>query len=255
MARTPAERFIGGSISSNPRNRITFNANARRGWTEAGGYSERAETNIGIKPASNVEVRVGPELDRSRSIGQYVTAVSDATAEATFGRRYVFSTVDQTTLSTGIRTSVAFSPTLTVESYLQPFVSSGDYGPLKQLRAPRTYEFDVYGQDVGTSVRDSLGTYTVDPDGGGPAASFRVRDRDYSFRSFNGSAVVRWEWHRGSTLYVVWQQNRSLTRTATGESASDDRIGRFSPYRETRALFDIPPQNVLQVKVTYWLNP
>jgi len=242
-------------VSSSPRGRVTLNANARHGWNSAGGFSSAGEANVTLKPASNIEVRVGPELERSRASAQYVTSVGDALATATFGRRYVFASLDQTTLAMGLRANMAFSPTLTVESYLQPFVSSGDYGTFKQLRAANTYAFDRFGEDVGTATRDSLGTYTIDPDGAGPSPRFTVRDRDYSFRSLKGSAVLRWEWHRGSTLFLVWQQNRALNRAATGEFAQDGRIGRFDPISEARGLFGLPPQNVLQVKATYWLNP
>ena len=207
-----------------------------------------------MKPASNVELQVGPELSRSRNLSQYVTSVGDAAAP-TFGRRYLFATLDQTTLVMDTRLNVAFSPRLTLEMYAQPFVSTGDYGALKQLRAARTFAFDEFGRDVGASARDSAGVYRVDPDGAGPAAAFTVSDRDFSFRSLRGNAVLRWEWHPGSTLFLVWQQNRALNVAATGAHALDGRVGRFDPYRDARELFGLPADNVLQVKLTYWLNP
>jgi hypothetical protein len=175
--------------------------------------------------------------------------------EATFGRRYVFAALDQSTVALTMRANVAFSPALTLEMYAQPFVSSGDFLALKQLRAARGYEFDVYGVTVGTAVRDSNGVYAIDPDGAGPAAGFRVSDRDFSSRSLRGNAVLRWEWHPGSTLFLVWQQSRAFDATATGANARDGRIGRLNPSSEAAELFRIKPDNVLQVKVTYWLNP
>ena len=255
LARTPASRSLNASVSSNPRQRVTFNMGGRYGRNEAGGFHSGIETSVTVKPASSVELRIGPELNRSRTVAQYVTAVSDATEAETFGRRYVFASIDQATLSMRMRANVAFSPALTIESYVEPFVSSGDYGALKQLRTPGTYEFDTYGVDRGTVTRGDDGTFSIDPDADGPAPGFSVRDRDYSFRSLVGSAVLRWEWNPGSTLYLVWQQNRSLNRIVTGDPAIDDRIGRFDPVGESRGLFAIPPQNVLQLKVTYWLNP
>ena len=254
LAARPTEHSLGTWASTNPRGRLTLDVQGNLGWNAAGGRSQRVEAGVAMKPASNVELRVGPELSRSRNVSQYVTSVGDATA-STFGRRYLFATLDQTTLAMDTRLNVAFSPRMTLEMYAQPFVSTGDYGALKQLRAARTFAFDEFGRDVGSSSRDSAGVYRIDPDGAGPATAFTVSDRDFSFRSLRGNAVLRWEWHPGSTLFLVWQQNRALNLAATGEHALDGRVGRFDPYRDARELFGLPADNVLQVKVTYWLNP
>jgi hypothetical protein len=255
LAVRPREQSFGMFVNSNPRNRTTLNVQANQGWNAAGGSSQRLETNVGVRVASNVEVRVGPQLNRSHTVAQYVTSVRDATMDATFGRRYIFAPIDQTTLSMSTRLNVAFSPRLTLEMFAQPFVSSGDYGALKQLRGPGRFEFDEYGRTTGTMTRDSTGIYTIDPDGSGPAARFGVSDRDFSFRSLRGNAVLRWEWSAGSTLFLVWQQSRALDETATGLNARTDRIGRVNAYSDAAELFRIRPDNVLQLKVTYWLNP
>ena len=59
-------------------------------------------------------------------------------------------------------------------------------------------------------LRQDDGTYLVDPDGAGAADPFTVNDQDFNARSFLGNAVLRWEWSPGSTLFLVWQQTRSL---------------------------------------------
>ena len=255
LARRPSGHGFGAELSSNENLPLSVWMRAAHERDVIGGRGTEAEFNVQWKPASNVRLSMGPEFETGRAAAQYVTSVGDPAAAATFGRRYVFAPLEQTTLSLGLRANVAFTPKLTVESYLEPFVSSGNYGTYAQLRAPRTHDFAVYGEDLGTIARDTAGMYHVDPDAGGPSAAFVVPDRDYTYRSLRGSAVLRWEWRRGSTLYLVWQQQRELERVATGEFAGDDRIGRFDPANEARGLLAIPPQNVLQVKVTYWLNP
>ena len=255
LGRSPATRSLRWELSSNENRPLSVDIEGNHDRDAIGGYGNRVGFGVEWKPASNVQLSVEPGFERERAAMQYVTSIGDATAVATFGRRYVFAALDQTTLAMGLRANVAFTPKLTVETYVEPFLSSGDYGTLKQLRAPRTYDFDVYGTDAGTLERDAEGVYVVDPDGTGAAPAFRIADRDYTYRSLLGNAVLRWEWRRGSALYLVWQQARSLERTATGEFAADGRIGRFDPGGEARGLFAIPPQNVLQLKVTYWLNP
>jgi hypothetical protein len=43
-------------------------------------------------------------------------------------------------------------------------------------------------------------------DGG---ATLRLDDPDFNLRSFRSNVVLRWEWRPGSTLFLVWQQDRS----------------------------------------------
>jgi hypothetical protein len=58
------------------------------------------------------------------------------------------------------------------------------------------------------------------------------------------NAVLRWEYRPGSTLYLVWQQNRR------------DRLdtGSFDLGGDFRALRSIEPDNIFIVKVNYWLG-
>ena len=41
--------------------------------------------------------------------------------------------------------NVTFTPSLSLEMYAQPFFASNDFGALKELREPRTYDFLEYG--------------------------------------------------------------------------------------------------------------
>ncbi len=164
-------------------------------------------------------------------------------ASATYGRRYVFANLDQSTIAMDTRLDWTFTPELTLQLYAQPFVSSGSYSSFKQLHAPRTYAFDVYGTGVGTITR-SGSIYTVDPDGTGPASSFAIRDPDFNVRSLHGDAVLRWEYRPGSTLFFVWQQQRQ----------GFEPMGDFSFRRDAGAIFRAPPTNQFLVKVAYWIG-
>jgi hypothetical protein len=136
-----------------------------------------------------------------------------------------------------------FTPNLTLQVYAQPFVSAGKYDDFKQLHAPRTVNFDVYGQGTGTITRGN-GLYTVDPDGSGPAPSFAIGNPDFNVRSLHGDAVLRWEYRPGSTLYFVWQQERNDYQP----------YGDFAFRRDAGAIFRTVPTNVFLVKLAYWLG-
>jgi hypothetical protein len=150
---------------------------------------------------------------------QYVTTRADASYQPTYGARYVFAPLRQTELGIETRLNVTFSPALSLETYIQPLLSSADYGAPKQLVAPKTFDFTPYGG--------------------------AVPDRDFNLRSLRGNAVLRWEWREGSTLFVAWQQSRL---DAAG-------IGDFDFRRDRAALLGTRPDNILLVKMNYWLNP
>jgi hypothetical protein len=138
---------------------------------------------------------------------------------------------------------------------MQPLVSSGQYAGLREFATPRTFDFVRYGRDAGTMSRQANGTYLIDPDGSGPAASFTVADRDFNVRSLLGNAVLRWEWSPGSTLYLVWQQSRSARLEASAFDAQGAAgVGDFDLSHDSGELFRIRPDNIFQIKVNYWLS-
>ena len=44
---------------------------------------------------------------------------------------------------------------------------------------------------------------------GGAGGAFTFSDPDFTTRSLRGSAVLRWEYRPGSTVYFVWTQQRT----------------------------------------------
>ena len=109
--------------------------------------------------------------------------------------------------------------------------------------------------DAGTATRDTTGRTTIDPDGTGPARSFGVDDRDFTFASLRGNAVLRWEWRPGSTLYVVWQQERAERLAGIDAERRGRDLGRLELGDDVQDLLRVRPVNVLMFKVSYWLNP
>jgi hypothetical protein len=255
LTRTPPASGLRLDVASDPRRRTvvsgTINRTVDRTGLDQGAYS----ASVALKPADNWEVRVGPVLNRVRLPAQYVTTVTDSLAARTYGRRYVFAPLDQTTLGIDTRLNVTFRPRLTLELYAQPFLATNDFGALKELRAPRSFDFDVYGVDAGSATGDSTGRTTIDPDGAGPASAFRVDDRDFTLASLRGNAVLRWEWRSGSTLYLVWQQERAERLGAVDLARRGRDVGALDFADDAQGLLRARPVNVVTFKVSYWLNP
>ena len=143
----------------------------------------------------------------------------------------------------GATVNVTFSPRLSLEVFARPFLGSGTFGGLTELTRPRSFDFARYDR-VGTVTRDG-DAIVVDPDGAGPADAFDIDDETFTTRSLRGSAVMRWEWRAGSTLFLVWQHQRE----------NEDALGTVRLRRDLRELGRARPDNVFVVKLSWWLNP
>ena len=211
----------------------------QRDWEQS--WTARAA--LEWKPGARLSLRVEPQIERTGTSAQYVDTFDDPAATQTFGHRYVFADLDQTTVSASVRLNWIFTPKLSLEVYAQPLLSSGRYTGFKELARPRSYDFTAYPDPSPTTDPDRI---VVDPDGaGGPAAGEEIDDPNFSLASLRGNAVLRWEYSPGSTLFLVWTQNRSDTET----------IGTFRTGRAIDRLFGASADNIFLVKVSYWWNP
>ena len=250
VAVNPVTDVFSGNVSTDSRRRVVFNVNPRYQHNHEGGFQSAVNTSLRWKAASNVALTFGPSYNFTRGVQQYVTAVDDATNTAFAGERYVFSSLVQKTLSMDTRLAVTFTPNSSLELYAQPFIATGNYSDFKEFDAPRQLRKSIYGRDRGTIAATTganglVTSYTVDPDGVGPAASFSFDNPSFDARSLIGNVVYRWEYRPGSTLFLVWTQSRS-------DQLTD--VGTLDFARDRRALFSAHPDNIFLVKVNYWLG-
>ncbi len=94
---------------------------------------------------------------------------------------------------------------------------------------------------MGTATENADGSTTIDPSDGSDPFTLA---RDFTVRSLQGNAVLRWQYRPGSTLFLVWQQQREGV-----EGDGSLRLG-----RDVGGLFTDPPTNVFLVKLSYWLG-
>ena len=192
------------------------------------------------KPGSNLSLSAGPILSRETNPIQWVTIVHDPLMTATFGSRYVFGHIDQRMVATEVRLNWTFTPRLTLQAYLQPFLAVGRYNRFKELAKPKSLDYNVYGEG-GSTIAYADGSYTIDSDGDGPAAAFSFGDPDFNVKSLRGTVVLRWEYLPGSLLYFVWTQNR----------ADYAHPGDFRLRRDLGDLLTAPGDNIFLIKVSY----
>ena len=256
LARDPAGYSMGLGFGTVNQARVSVRTGINYGEDDSGAWERNVNFDLRLRTGEHFETQIGSSFSQSYATAQYVTSVADPTATGTFGRRYIFADLRQNTLEIDARFNVTLTPRLTIEIFAQPLLGSGNYQNLKELRAPGSFDFTRYGVDAGTLTPvDGERSYESDPDGAGPATPFRLDNEDFNIRSLRSNAVLRWEWRPGSTLFVVWQQTRSGRLDAFDPSSPFHRVGNFRFGRDAGDLFELRPDNVFMVKLSYWLNP
>ncbi len=197
------------------------------------------------KPNTQITFSFGPSYTVNDEPRQWVGNFDDPLAVNTYNTRYVFGSIRQHTLSTDIRLNWTFTPTLSLQLFMQPFFAVGAYSDFKELAKPRSNELNIFGTNGSQISYDAENEeYTVDPDGTGPAQPFTFDNPDFNYKSLRGTAVLRWEVMPGSIFYFVWSHNQ----------ANYDDPGNFSLGKDFKNLWRTSGDNVFLVKFSYWLD-
>jgi len=203
-----------------------------------GGWQRGWDFSLSARPGDRWDVSLNTEWTRGQEGMQYVATIPTS-GGSTYGNRYVFALLDGAEGSARLRVNYLITPRLTLETYAEPFASSGRFHLFGELAAPRSRSIRRYGTDGTTIDRNPDGTYTV-TDG---AETFDLEPEDYNVRSFRSNAVLRWEWRPGSTLFLVWQQDRSA-----------DRALRLARPVDLWDALDTTGSNFLAIKISYWTS-
>jgi hypothetical protein len=242
----------GGPLMLTPSNwtldlALRSNRNARTSWdlefsmarNELDGRVLEGEARLAGRPGTQWEMSIEGGYRHEIAPRQFVTTRGGGSA-ATFGGRYVFARIARSQVVAQLRAAYAVTPDLTVEAYLEPFAASGRYRDFGELEAARSFALRTYGSAAGTTLaRTNDSTYTV-TDG---AQQFTFGVPDFDVRSLRSNLVLRWEWQPGSTLFLVWQQDRGRRARPTGDVGPGGLLD----------AFETPGDHFLALKVSYWL--
>ena len=193
------------------------------GWVEfewennsVGSTHREVSGSIRIRPTSRFEISLRPRYSWDFNDAQWVENL-DANADGE-DDLFLYGALDSQTLDLTTRANILFSRDLSVEVYVQPFISAGRYAHFKALAKPRSYSFAKHP---------------------GPEKS-----PDFRNRSLHSNAVLRWEYKPGSTLFIVWSQFRD----------DESEVGAFRPGHNLRRSFIDEGTNIFLVKLNYWLH-
>jgi hypothetical protein len=196
--------------------RLTWRANLFGNWhvTDAGGWGWRIGPGVTLQPSTRLQAAFSTSYSFGRDAAQWIKS-EDVTGDG--ATDYVYGTLRRNVVDVTIRSTYAVHRDLTIQMFLQPFVAVGDYTDVRRLARPRSYEFEPV---------------SIAP------------DPDFNDKSLRGNVVLRWEYRRGSTMYVAWNLSAS----------SALHPGQFRALRDLGQAFGASGTHAVIVKVSYWLS-
>ena len=227
-------------FETDERKKVVFDvfANVNRGF-ENSFSSVYAKTELELKPANYLSVSLSPGISKSYSELQYVNyRVYNGSG------RYIFASIDRQTINTSFRINLNLSPDLTLQYWGQPFIATGRYYDHKYITDPKAGEYhDRFSKYSENQISLTGNMYYIDEDENG-TTDYSFGKNDFNVQEFLSNLVVRWEYNPGSSVYLVWSQNRS----------SNNNTGTMDVMNNLGDLFDSAlkkPHNVFLIKFSY----
>ncbi|MBI9071375.1 MAG: carbohydrate binding family 9 domain-containing protein [Melioribacteraceae bacterium] len=206
-------------------------------WNDFEGSKDYGlEFGLEWKPNTQLNVSISPEYSYEYATYQWVGNFEDAVS-TTYGNRYVFGEMKRETYSANIRVNWTFTSKLSLQAFIQPFLSVGHYSDFHELAEASTFNFNNF-TDVSFDSENE--EYTINPEDGG--SEFTFSNPDFNFKSFRANVVLRWEVLPGSVFYFAW----------THDQMNFDDPGRMDFKNDFSNLFREEADDVFLVKFSYW---
>jgi hypothetical protein len=193
-------------------------------WQGDAGHSSSINLNpeLDLKVSSRFATSLSFNLTHNHNDTQWFNNYTDSLGAL----HYTFAHLDQKTLGVVWRLDFTFTRNTSLQIYAQPYVSKGTYSNIRELDQPRATPYAArYRPYADTSVTNNPG--------------------GFNFKQFRSNVVFRWEYRRGSTLFLVWSE---------GREGDDDLEGGRSFWGDFGNLFSRHADDTFLMKVSYWLD-
>jgi hypothetical protein len=210
----PSAWFVDSFLGTDSRKRVRLSADGHFNGNAEGGHNRSFNINLNFQPRPQVQASISTGFTDGLDIAQWIRN-EDVTGDGVDD--HVYGTLDRNVVNVTARGTYAFTRDMTLEVYVQPFVAVGDYSNIRRLARAKSFEFEPVVIDD---------------------------NPDFNTKSLRSNVVFRWEYRRGSTLYLVYNVSNK----------DETRPGDFSAFRDLRSGFGAAGTQVLMVKFSYWLG-
>ncbi len=221
LYRRPAAHAVTASIQTDDRHRISASVSGgyeRDALEKISGYVQAGLT---IRPLSWLELN--PAVSYQNTLREEAWVYPDGTlTDPAVGPDpfSVFGDRDVELMDLSLRGIVTFTRTLSLQFFTQVFLARGKYEKFQRL---------IPGGDLTPYPYDRHPSYT---------------SHDFNGITTHANVLLRWEYLPGSTLYLVWTQQR----------ADDTGIYTTALTRRLGDVLGLPRQDVIMVKGSYWFS-
>jgi hypothetical protein len=229
-------------VSTDERKKLVFEL---YGWNYWRDLDSQKIFDLGFdvnwRPMVSLGISLGPSYQKAHNVAQYVETV-----EQDDGDKYIVARIDRSTLMANLRVNFSITPDLSIQYWGQPFIFAADYSEFKLVDNPGASDFyDQFHQYNENEIYydPENEEYNIDDNGDG-TTDYSFENPDFKVYEFRSNLVLRWEYIPGSTLFVVWSQGRS----------DDSSQGYFQFNQDMNNLFNVFPNDVFLVKLTYRLS-
>jgi hypothetical protein len=172
-----------------------------------------------LAPKEHFSISFSPNYSWNYDESFWITTWDDG--ESLFGE------LTSQTISMGIRGNYSFTPDMSLQLYMEPFLSLGDIDSTayKFFNSPKTYDFDPDNQNI-------------------PWNLYFYRAADFNMKRLNWQSVFRWEYRPGSVLFFVWSFS----------SYEDQELLDFNISKSYRKLFEQVATHKFLIKYNYWMK-
>lgn len=197
--------------------------------------------NFRVNPTKRIEFKIQPSYSIRTYDQQYV-----AELDYNNDKRYVLARISQETMSMSLRLNINITPDLSIQYWGQPFVGTGKYTEYKRVTDARneTYEsrFETFSDEQTIHYIDADDNEMVGIDETGDGAiDYSFDQPNFNSKIFLSNAVLRWEYMPGSTLFLVWSQNRE----------NFDGYPDFNFNQNVEQMFNFKPHDTFLIKLSY----
>lgn len=223
LMTVPAYTSASASVETDFRRDTSAGLGVGHAWSDVGSRSWWVSAELRRDLAGRASVSLSATWSGRDEDAQWLDNVADAST-GLGGVAYVFGRLEQRTVDVKLRGSLLFSRDISLECYLQPYLTTGDYADPRYLARPDSRDLRPY---------DGL-----------DAAGY-----DFNYEDMNLNVVWRWEYRPGSTVYLVWTHGRV--------SYEEQRLNGGGPIGDgldLGGLLSREPRNTVLAKMNWWFS-
>ncbi len=218
LYRRPDGHRLTAQVISDTRGNVTGSLSGSYETDARGKDAFLGSLGLTLRPASWMEISTSLlyELVRDEEAAIFSPSSGGIVTQTVAGATWTLfgdRAVDQ--LGVALRGIVTFTRTVSLQFFCQVLLARGTYANYRRL--------------TGEGSFDASGT---------PTTSY-----DFNTTTFNANVLLRWEFLPGSAAYLVWTQGRYGDSGVYGTTFG-------TRFRET---FKLPHDDVLLLKISYWI--